>query len=376
MLVSMATTMDPERVKRYRTLWEDEIAGATLYRALAESADERRKPILLALAEAEEKHAEHWARMLADAGISTSGKPRLPLRVKTLSFLARRFGADAVLPLVLRLEASDAERYDRVAEAPDSMAGQERMHGRIVAALQGGTAGNRIARSEGRHRAGAGGALRAAVFGINDGLLSNLSLVMGVAGGTQNKHIVILAGVAGLVAGAFSMASGEWVSVRSQRELYEREIEIEREEIAAFPEEERDELALIYRAKGLDAPEAEALASQIMKKPVSALDTMAREELGLDPGELASPWIAAGSSFIAFAIGAVLPVIPFFITAGGTAILIAAIVAALALFAVGGAISVFTGRPALVIGVRMIVIGIITSAITFGIGKAIGVSVS
>jgi vacuolar iron transporter family protein len=293
-----------------------------------------------------------------------------------LSFLARRFGADAVLPLVLRLEASDAERYDRVAEAPDSMAGQERMHGRIVAALQGGTAGNRIARSEGRHRAGAGGALRAAVFGINDGLLSNLSLVMGVAGGTQNKHIVILAGVAGLVAGAFSMAAGEWVSVRSQRELYEREIEIEREEIAAFPEEERDELALIYRAKGLDAPEAEALATQIMKKPVSALDTMAREELGLDPGELASPWIAAGSSFIAFAIGAVLPVIPFFITAGATAITIAAIVAALALFAVGGAISVFTGRPALVIGVRMIVIGIITSAITFGIGKAIGVSVS
>lgn len=372
----MAKTMDADRAKRYRTLWEDEIAGATLYRALAESADARRKPILLALAEAEEKHAEHWARMLADAGFPAVGKPRLPFRVKTLSFMARRFGADAVLPLVLRLEASDAERYDRVAEAPDSMAGQERMHGRIVAALQGGTTGNRIARSEGRHRAGAGGALRAAVFGINDGLLSNLSLVMGVAGGTQNKHIVILAGVAGLVAGAFSMASGEWVSVRSQRELYEREIEIEREEIEAFPEEERDELALIYRAKGLDPPEAEALASQIMKKPMSALDTMAREELGLDPGELASPWVAAGSSFIAFAIGAVLPVIPFFFASGGTAIAIAASIAALALFAVGGAISVFTGRPALVIGIRMIIIGIITGAITFGIGKAIGISVS
>ena len=376
MLVAMATTMDAERAKRYRTLWEDELAGATLYRTLAESADERRRPILLALAEAEEKHADHWAKMLSDAGFPDLKKPRLPFRVKALSFLARRFGADAVLPLVLRLEASDAERYDRVAEAPDSMAGQERMHGRIVSALQGGTAGNRIARSEGRHRAGAGGALRAGVFGINDGLLSNLSLVMGVAGGTQNKRFVILAGVAGLVAGAFSMASGEWISVRSQRELYEREIEIEREEIAAFPEEELGELALIYRAKGLDAPEAEALATQIMKKPASALDTMAREELGLDPGELASPWVAAGSSFIAFAIGAVLPVIPFFFASGGTAIAIAAAVAALALFAVGGAISVFTGRPALVIGFRMIVIGAITGAITFGIGKAIGVSVS
>jgi len=376
MLMVMATTMDNARAKRYRELWEDEIAGATLYRVLAETADERRAPILLALAEAEEKHAAHWAQMLTDGGIPHLEKPRLPFRVKALSFLARRFGADAVLPLVLRLEASDAERYDRVAEAPDSMASQERMHGRIVSALQGGTAGNRIARSEGRHRAGAGGALRAAVFGINDGLLSNLSLVMGVSGGTQNKHFVILAGVAGLVAGAFSMASGEWVSVRSQRELYEREIEVEREEIAAFPEEELEELALIYRAKGLDAPEAEALASQIMKKPVSALDTMVREELGLDPGDLASPWVAAGSSFIAFAIGAVLPVIPFFFAAGGTAIAIAAAIAALSLFAVGGAISVFTGRPALAIGIRMILIGVVTSAITFGIGKLIGVSVS
>jgi VIT1/CCC1 family predicted Fe2+/Mn2+ transporter len=376
MLVRMARTMDNERAKRYRELWEDEIAGATLYRVLAETADERRAPILLALAEAEEKHAAHWAQMLTDAGIQHLEKPRLPFRVKALSFLAHRFGADAVLPLVLRLEASDAERYDRVAEAPDSMASQERMHGRIVSALQGGTAGNRIARSEGRHRAGAGGALRAAVFGINDGLLSNLSLVMGVSGGTQNKHFVILAGVAGLVAGAFSMASGEWVSVRSQRELYEREIEVEREEIAAFPEEEAEELALIYRAKGLDAPEAEALATQIMKKPVSALDTMVREELGLDPGDLASPWVAAGSSFIAFAIGAVLPVIPFFFAAGGTAIAIAAGIAALSLFAVGGAISVFTGRPPLGIGIRMILIGVVTSAITFGIGKAIGVSVS
>ena len=373
---AMATTVDEERVKRYRELWEDEIAGATLYRALADSADERRAPILRALAEAEERHAAHWAELMKQAGAGELRSPRLPFRVKALTFMARRFGADAVLPLVLRLEASDAERYDRVAEAPDSMAGQERMHGRIVSALQGGTAGNRIARSEGRHRAGAGGALRASVFGINDGLLSNLSLVMGVAGGTQNKHFVILAGVAGLVAGAFSMASGEWVSVRSQRELYEREIEVEREEIAAFPEEEAAELALIYRAKGLDAPEAEMLAGQIMKKPASALDTMAREELGLDPGELASPWVAAGSSFIAFAIGALLPVIPFLFASGGTAIGIAAAIAAVALFAVGGAISVFTGRPPLVIGTRMIIIGAITSGITFGIGKAIGVSVS
>jgi VIT1/CCC1 family predicted Fe2+/Mn2+ transporter len=373
---AMAATVEQQRVRRYQTLWEDEIAGASLYRALAESADDRRKPILLALAEAEEKHAAHWAQLLADNGVSTSNKPRLPFRVKALSFLSRRFGADVVLPLVLRLEASDADRYDRVAEAPESMASQERMHGRIVSALQGGTAGSRIARSEGRHRAGAGGALRASVFGINDGLLSNLSLVLGVAGGTQNKHFVILAGVAGLVAGAFSMASGEWVSVRSQRELYEREIEVEREEIAAFPEEEAGELALIYRAKGLEPAEADAVAKRLMKQPDTALDTMVREELGLDPAELASPWIAAGSSFVAFAVGAVLPVIPFLFVSGVAAIGSAAIISALTLFAVGGAISIFTGRRASAIGLRMIAIGIVTSAITFGIGKLIGVSVS
>jgi vacuolar iron transporter family protein len=375
MLVAMATRTSGERVRRYRTLWEDEIAGAALYRALAESADERRRPILLALAEAEEKHASHWRDLLEQAGERPQKIPRLPVRVRVLSFLARHFGADAVLPLVLRLEASDAQRYDRVAEAPDSMASQERMHGRVVAALQGGTAGSRIARSEGRHRAGAGGALRAATFGINDGLISNLSLVMGVAGGTANKHIVVLAGVAGLVAGAFSMASGEWVSVRAQRELYEREIDIEREELSAFPEEEREELALIYRAKGITAEEADALASSMMKQPESALDTMAREELGLDPGDLASPWVAASSSFAAFAIGAVIPLIPFLIVGGGAAIAWAAAMSAITLSVVGAAISVFTGRPALLIGARMIVIGALAASATYGIGKLVGVNV-
>jgi VIT1/CCC1 family predicted Fe2+/Mn2+ transporter len=372
----MAAKITDPKLKRFRTLWEDEIAGASLYRALADSADDRRKPILLALADAEERHAAHWAQLLADGGFASLPKPRLPLRVKTLSFLARHFGADVVLPLVLRLEASDAQRYDRVAEAPDSMANQERLHGRVVAALQGGTAGNRIARSEGRHRTGAGGALRAATFGVNDGLISSLSLVMGVAGGTSKVSIVVLAGVAGLLAGAFSMASGEWISVRSQRELYEREIEIEREELIAFPEEEQEELALIFRAKGIEAAEADALAGRIMARPESALDTLTREELGLDPGDLASPWIAASSSFVAFAIGAIVPVIPFFFTSGGLAIGLAAGLSAIALLAVGSAISVFTGRPALLVGARMIVIGALAAGATFGIGKLIGVKVS
>jgi vacuolar iron transporter family protein len=251
------------------------------------------------------------------------------------------------------------------------------MHGKVVAAMRGGdSAGGRIAASEGRHRAGIGGTLRAAVFGVNDGLVSNFSLVMGVAGGTSNKSIVLLAGVAGLVAGAFSMASGEWVSVRSQRELYENELRIEEQELSAFPEEEREELELIYQAKGIDPEEAKALVDNIMQRPDVALDTLAREELGFDPGTLASPWVAAGSSFAAFAAGAFLPVVPFFFGSGVAAAVTSALLSVLALFGVGAAISVFTGRHAGRSGLRMAAIGAVVATATFLVGKVVGVSVN
>jgi VIT1/CCC1 family predicted Fe2+/Mn2+ transporter len=289
------STVSPE-LGKYREMWADELGGAALYRALADHADEQRRQIFLALAEAEERHAGHWARLMRDAGVTDLKPPRLPFRIRVLRQLAKRFGTDAVLPIVLRAEASDADKYRGVAAAPAAMAAQETMHGKVVAAMRGGnTAGGRIAALEGRHRAGIGGALRASVFGVNDGLVSNFSLVMGVAGGTSNKSIVLLAGIAGLVAGAFSMASGEWVSVRSQRELYENELRIEEQELSAFPEEEREELELIYQAKGIDPAEAKALVANIMARPDVALDTLAREELGLDPRTLASPWVAAGS---------------------------------------------------------------------------------
>ena len=252
------------------------------------------------------------------------------------------------------------------------MAQQEAAAGRTIAAMQGIPAGGRIARSEGRHRAGIGGALRATVFGMNDGLVSNFSLVMGVAGGTHDNSIVILAGVAGLVAGAFSMASGEWISIRSQRELYENELRIEREELRAFPEEEREELELIYRAKGVAPEAARSLVDNIMRRSDVALDTLAREELGLDPNQLGSPWVAAISSFLAFAVGAAIPLIPFLIGSGTAATIAAAIISVLALFAAGAATSIFTGRHAGRAGLRMALIGAVVAAITFGIGKAVG----
>jgi vacuolar iron transporter family protein len=368
--------LEPELAK-YREMWADELGGAALYRALADHADEQRRPIFLALAEAEERHAAHWARLMRNGGVTELEPPRPPFRIRVLRQLAKSFGTDAVLPIVLRAEASDADKYRTVAAAPAAMAAQEAMHGKVVAAMRGGnTAGGRIAASEGRHRAGIGGALRAAVFGVNDGLVSNFSLVMGVAGGTTSKSIVLLAGIAGLVAGAFSMASGEWVSVRSQRELYENELRIEEQELSAFPDEEREELELIYQAKGIDAAEAKALVANIMARPDVALDTLAREELGLDPRTLASPWVAAGSSFASFAAGALLPVVPFFFGSGVAAVVASALLSVVTLFGVGAAISVFTGRHAGRSGLRMAVIGAVVATVTFLIGKLVGVGVN
>ena len=370
-----APKSDPEAA-RFFELWADELAGAALYRALADNADEKRKPILNELAEAEERHAAHWARLMAERGVTAPRAPKLPLRVRVLSLLARRLGADAILPLVLKLEAADAAKYEDIAEAPASMAQQERAHGKAVSAIIGGTTGSRIARAEGRHRVGAAGALRAGVFGFNDGLVSNLSLVMGVAGGSGDSRIILLAGVAGLVAGAFSMATGEWISVKSQRELYEREIAMEADELQHFPEEEREELALIYRAKGVDREEAESLAARLMSRPDTALDTLVREELGIDPSELVSPWTAALSSFVTFALGAFIPVIPYVAGSGAAALGAAAGLAGVMLLAVGAAISVFTGRPGLANGARMLVIGALSAGATYGVGRLIGVGVS
>ncbi|HEY8556049.1 MAG TPA: VIT1/CCC1 transporter family protein, partial [Actinomycetes bacterium] len=219
-------------------------------------------------------------------------------------------------------------------------------------------------------------ALRAAIFGVNDGLVSNLALVMGVTGGTADRRLILLAGVAGLLAGAFSMGAGEYISVTSQRELFEREIALEAEEIEAMPDEEANELALIYRAKGVGREEAEAMAARIMRDRDTALDTMAREELGLNPDELGSPWGVAISSSVSFAAGAVVPVLPWLIASGTAAFVASIALSALALFLVGAGISLLTGRSLLQSGARQLLVGGLAAAATFGIGRLIGVSVS
>jgi VIT1/CCC1 family predicted Fe2+/Mn2+ transporter len=223
---------------------------------------------------------------------------------------------------------------------------------------------------------GKSGAIRAAIFGVNDGLVSNLSLIMGVTGASASNRFILLAGVAGLLAGAFSMGAGEYVSMRVQRELFERLLHLEAHELATEPEEEHRELREIYEQKGFPPDLAERAAVVIMKDPKVALETHAREELGLDPNELGSPWGAATSSFATFSVGAGVPLLPFVFGSGTAATLAAIIGSGVSLFAVGAAMSLLTGRSWSFSGVRMLLIGATAAAITYGVGSLIGVSVS
>jgi VIT1/CCC1 family predicted Fe2+/Mn2+ transporter len=367
------------KARQFREHWADEQDGAAMYRALAERADGEQREIFLELAKAEERHAAHWAAKLVELGEPPPDpdRHRRGSRVRLVAWLARRFGTRAVLPIVERAELADAGHYDGVPDATVAMATDERIHARVLAGLTPAAArAGGIMRGERWHRGDASGALRAAIFGVNDGLVSNLALVMGVTGGTPDRRLILLAGVAGLLAGAFSMGAGEYISVTSQRELFEREIALEAEEIEAMPDEEANELALIYRAKGVGREEAEAMAARIMRDHTTALDTMAREELGLNPDELGSPWGVAASSFVSFAAGAVVPVLPWLVASGTAAFVASIALSVLALFLVGAGISLLTGRSLLQSGARQLLVGGLAAAATFGIGRLIGVSVS
>lgn len=370
---------DTPEVARYRSNLQGEVDGATLYRTLSEvETDAHVAEVYRRLAAVEDAHAELWRRRLAQAG-ATAGQLRESWRTRALAFVARRFGPETVLPLVNSLEQVDSAQYDRQPEAVAAgLPQQERSHARILhaltAKLPGGLSGPVIERLEGRHRSG-GNTLRAAVLGANDGLVSNLSLVMGVAGANPDTHTLLITGLAGMLAGACSMAMGEWLSVTTSRELQESQIATEAAELEQAPEEEKEELALIYQSKGLNEAQARALADKLMSNPDTALDTLAREELGVDPKELGgSPWSAAASSFLLFTAGSLCPVLGLVLASGTHALWLALAFSVAGLFAIGACTSIFTGRGVLFSGVRQMAIGLGAAAVTFALGRLIGVS--
>jgi len=362
---------DKARVKQYREYLNAELEAAAIYGALADTEEnDDRAQVFRDLVSAEMRHARRWAEKLGIDGATL--QPADPgLKVKTLQWAARRFGTSRVLPVLLRLEAKEVDAYAADPEATD-LVSEERGHSRVLEKMTGPGRGVTD-----------GGRLRAAVLGVNDGLVSNFSLVMGVAGGTASAaggggdpEFILLAGVAGLFAGAFSMASGEYISMRSQRDILEHEMSKEAIELQEWPEEEEEELALIYQAKGLSREEASHLAKRIMLDPKVALDTMAREELGLDPAQLGSPWGASSTSFVAFVAGAVVPIVPYIFDAGALALVLSATFSAVALAGVGGMLGAMSGRNAAWGGLRMLLAGGAAAAVTFTVGSLIGISVS
>ena len=369
-----------DAIARYRANRQDEINSAALYRTLAALESQAQlAEVYERLAMVEERHARLWERYLQAAGESVP-PPQPSWRARVLIWLAKRFGPQWVLPTLATFERVDRHMYDRQPEAQNTtLPADERSHARLLGAIVGkaGLEGNALARFEGRHRAIGGNALRAAVLGANDGLVSNLSLVMGVAGAALSGQAILVTGLAGLLAGACSMAMGEWLSVQSARELNQRQLAVEAEEIETVPEEEQQELALIYEAKGLTAEEARALAAKLMADKKSALDALAREELGIDPQELGgSAWAAAGTSFVLFAGGAIVPVAPFLFLTGSSAVSVSLLVSALALFLVGAAITLVTGRSVFSTGLRQLLFGVAAAGVTYGIGRLLGVTLA
>jgi VIT1/CCC1 family predicted Fe2+/Mn2+ transporter len=365
---------------RYRANWQDEIESAALYNAIAAAEKQPQlAEVYRRLAAVEAEHAQFWADQLAAAG-APAPPQRLGWRTRTLIWLAQRFGPAFVLPTVGSFERGDSRGYAAQPESRSTaLPAQERSHARllqtIIGGAPGGLEGSALAQLEGRHRASSGNALRASVLGASDGLLSNFSLVMGVAGADPNGRAVLIAGVAGLLAGAFSMALGEWISVQSAREMFERQLGVERAELEQHPAEEEAELALIYQAKGLPADQAQALAARLIADSATALDTLAREELGIDPEELGgSAWEAAITSFLLFAVGAIIPVLPFLFLSGFAAVALSVALSTLGLFGIGAAITLLTGRSVWRSGLRQVLIGLAAAGITFGIGSLIGVS--
>lgn len=356
---------------------QTEIDAWFLYKTLAEHEEEEAiANVFRQMCNIERSHAEAFAKK---ENISIENLMRPSFRAKTLNVIGKVFGYDYVLGVLMDTEKSISTAIISTKQKnKQQITGTETNHVKILQSIlekDKETAGKYMSKFESRHRSVGGNAIRAAVLGGNDGLLSNFGLVMGIAGATSGEKGVLFAGIAGMLAGALSMAMGEWISVKSSQELYENQMQIEMDELETNPEGERQELALIYMAKGIPEEQANRMASEIIKNTANAHEILVKEELGINVEDIkGSAMEAAVYSFILFTIGAIIPVLPFMFTTGMQAIVLSVVASTAGLFFIGAAITLFTGKNLWYSGFRQVLFGLAAAAITFGIGKLIGIS--
>lgn len=368
-----------KKTKMKKSHIQTEVDAWYLYNKLAEKeVDPIIANVFRQMSEIEKSHAVEFAKKM-EMKFDDISKPSW--RAKSLNTIGKIFGYDYVLGALMDTEKSLSDAVIRQKEnSKIQFSGNEDSHVKILRTIlesEKRVSGTQLSRFEKRHRSVGGNAIRAAVLGGNDGLVSNFSLVMGIAGATVGQAGVLLAGIAGLLAGALSMALGEWISVKSSQELYENQMELEMEELETNPEGEKKELKLIYMAKGIPEDQAIEIVDELMKNKLQAHEVLVKEELGINAEDLkGSAMEAALSSFFLFAIGAVIPVLPFMFTDGWMAIVLSTVFSAIGLFLIGAAITLFTGKNVWFSGFRQVFFGLAAAAVTFGIGKLIGVSIA
>jgi vacuolar iron transporter family protein len=373
--------MESENIKKLIKQLQVEVDTSYLYRFVSnKTTDKLLAELYGSMADIEEKHAGKVLSTLKKCGKEIPA-PGASLNARTKTAISKIFGYDFILAGLMNTEKQIARNsvLSKIKKG-EAVTGGELNHQKILENLiasESGTSGSSLSKLEGRHKSVGGNALRAAVMGSNDGLVSNLSLIMGVAGATNEGKGIIITGFAGLLAGAISMALGEWLSVQSSRELFKRQIELETEEIENSEDEELAELQLIYRSKGISRDKAAEMAREVFKSKEIAVETLVREELGIDKNELGgSAWEAALTSFALFAAGAIIPLIPFLFTGGYHAVILSALFSAAGLFVIGAGITLFTGRSLFYSGFRQVLFGLTAAAVTFGIGKLIGTAIA
>jgi VIT1/CCC1 family predicted Fe2+/Mn2+ transporter len=368
----MAGTLDRTTLHTWLEHWQDEYDAAYLYLVLAgQERDQKRKEVYIKLAGVEERHVQLWEKLLAEHG-HTVGRPRPSLNARLRAWFGRRFGSAYLLPLLLREEGQEVKGYmdlhkaatfDDARDVSLKLAKESAAHAETLAELAGRAA-------EPWHKTGSGGFLRNVVYGFNDGLTANFGLVAGVIGAEVAPHIVLLSGLAGMIADALSMGASGYLAAKSEQEVYAHEIAMEKEEIRIMPEVEEEELALVYQTKGVEAGIARKMAAEVMRDSQRALDEQVREELKIGEAH-ATPLREGWVTGVATAVGAFIPVFPFLVFPGPTAVWTAFTIAMLSHFGVGAARSFFTGRGVIRSGIDMFVVGLGVAGVGYVVGDLI-----